>query len=44
MKKAEDGQFFCVKTLKLVSDEEAETILKKKEALKEKQKRCKAEG
>lgn len=32
MKKTENGDFFCVKTLKLVSDAEAETIIQKKEA------------
>ena len=43
IKKAEDNQFFCVKTLKLVSEEDAASIIKKKEALKEKQKRCRAD-
>lgn len=43
MKKTENGDFFCVKTLKLVSDAEAETIIQKKEALKQKQKRCRKE-
>lgn len=36
LKKAEDGQFFCVKTLKLISAEDAESILQKKESLKQK--------
>lgn len=36
MKKAEDGEIFCVKTLKLVSAKEAEEIMSKKEALKKK--------
>ena len=43
MKKTENVDFFCVKTLKLVSDAEAETIIQKKEALKQKQKRCRKE-
>ena len=36
MKKAEDGQFFCVKTLKLIPKEEAEKIMEKKEAVRKK--------
>lgn len=41
MKRTEDGQFFCVKTLKLVSEEEASLIVEKKASLKEKHMRKK---
>ena len=37
MKKSDDGQFFCVKTLKLVTDEDALGIMEKKAALKKKE-------
>ena len=43
MKRTEDDRFFCVKTLKLVDEEEAQTIKEKQEQLRTK-KRLKRHG